>query len=66
MCSGDASRTHEKRLSNVFAWLFTIDATLELGDAAQRIFLDLVNESLPPGDQARDRIPGDPGGRHSR
>lgn len=43
--------THEKQLSNVFAWLFTIDATHELGDAAQRIFLDLVNNSLPPGDQ---------------
>ena len=43
--------THEKQLSNVFAWLFTIDATHELGDAAQRIFLDLVNDSLPPGDQ---------------
>src|SRR5699024_10420120 len=43
--------THEKQLSNVFAWLFTIDATHELGDAAQRIFLDLVNESFPPGDQ---------------
>ena len=39
--------THEKQLSNVFAWLFTIDATHELGDAVQRIFLDLVNQSLP-------------------
>src|SRR5699024_11858672 len=30
---------------------FTIAATHDLGDAAQRIVLDPVNESLPPVDQ---------------
>lgn len=43
--------THEKQLSNVFAWLFTPDATHDLGDAAQRIFLGLVNDALPADSQ---------------
>ena len=37
--------THEKQLSNVFAWLLDADATHELGDRVQRIFLELVNSS---------------------
>lgn len=41
--------THEKQLSNVFAWLLDADATHELGDRAQRIFLELVNSSPPIG-----------------
>lgn len=46
--------THEKQLSNVFAWLLTDGATHELGDAFQRIFLARVNArrsadgQLPP------------------
>jgi len=43
--------THEKQLSNVFAWLFTAGATHELGDAVQRIFVSLVNEALPVDSQ---------------
>lgn len=41
--------THEKQLSNVFAWLLDVDGTHELGDRVQRIFLDLVNTSPPVG-----------------
>lgn len=39
--------THEKQLSNVFAWLLDAQGTHELGDAPQRIFLDLVNAARP-------------------
>lgn len=39
--------THEKQISNVFSWLLTPDATHDLGDAFQRIFLSCVNQSLP-------------------
>ena len=38
--------THEKQLSNVFAWLLAADATHELGDAVQRAFLARVNARL--------------------
>jgi len=40
--------THEKQLSNVFAWLLTVDGTHDLGDAFQRLFVEAVNEDLPP------------------
>ena len=40
--------THEKQLSNVFAWLLTKEGTHELGDALQGLFLDLVNAAIPP------------------
>nr|WP_242630352.1 PD-(D/E)XK nuclease family protein [Kocuria rosea] len=39
--------THEKQLSNVFAWLLAADATHALGDAFQRIFLKRINAGLP-------------------
>lgn len=39
--------THEKQLSNVFAWLLTANATHALGDAFQRIFLERINAELP-------------------
>ena len=39
--------THEKQLSNVFAWLLTKEGTHELGDALQGLFLDLVNAAIP-------------------
>lgn len=32
--------THEKQLSNVFAWLLRVDATHNLGDVFQRIFVE--------------------------
>lgn len=38
--------THEKQLSNVFAWLLRADATHHLGDAFQRIFLARINSAL--------------------
>ena len=39
--------THEKQLSNVFAWLLRQDATHGLGDVFQRILLTRVNAALP-------------------
>ncbi|WP_295690077.1 PD-(D/E)XK nuclease family protein [uncultured Brevibacterium sp.] len=45
--------THEKQLSNVFAWLLNAQGTHHLGDAPQRLFLELVNDSLP----ADSRLP---------
>ena len=41
--------THEKQLSNVFAWLLNSTASHELGDAFQRIFLERINDELPGG-----------------
>lgn len=38
--------THEKQLSNVFAWLLKADGTHGLGDAFQRIFIAEVNRKL--------------------
>ena len=43
--------THEKQVSNVFSWLLSPDTTHDLGDAVQRIFLDLVNRALPTDGQ---------------
>lgn len=43
--------THEKQLSNVFAWLLRPEATHELGDTFQRIFLDRVNAGLSTEDK---------------
>ncbi len=43
--------THEKQLSNVFAWLLDPSATHELGDAFQRIFLARVNAALPEAER---------------
>lgn len=40
--------THEKQLSNVFAWLLQENGTHELGDTFQRLFVQQVNRSLPP------------------
>lgn len=38
--------THEKQLSNVFAWLLRADGTHELGGTFQRIFMDRINTAL--------------------
>lgn len=43
--------THEKQLSNVFAWLLRPDATHELGETFQRLFVEQVNRRLPAGKQ---------------
>ncbi len=43
--------THEKQLSNVFAWLLRADATHGLGDAFQRIFIAEVNRGLVKDDR---------------
>lgn len=43
--------THEKQVSNVFSWLLSPGATHDLGDAVQRIFLDIVNSCLPKDGQ---------------
>lgn len=40
--------THEKQLSNVFAWLLDSDGTHGLGDAVQRLVLTRVNAQLGP------------------
>lgn len=39
--------THEKQLSNLFAWLLTNDETHELGDMPARIFVDEINAVRP-------------------
>jgi hypothetical protein len=39
--------THEKQLSNVFAWLLRADENHGLGDAFQRLFVQHVRQSLP-------------------
>lgn len=44
--------THEKQLSNVFAWLLDKDETHHCGDAFLRIFLDEVNR----GFDGKDRV----------
>jgi hypothetical protein len=49
--------THEKQLSNVFAWLLDIQGTHHLGDAFQRIFLEAVNREL--SDLGQDPIADD-------
>lgn len=41
--------THEKQLSNVFAWLLTANASHDLGDAFQRIFVEGVNQNTATG-----------------
>lgn len=38
--------THEKQLSNVFAWLLSVDGSHRLGNRFLRCFLDEVNVSL--------------------
>jgi hypothetical protein len=38
--------THEKQLSNIFAWLLDDEGTHQLSDAFQRIFLSEVNAKL--------------------
>lgn len=38
--------THEKQLSNVFAWLLDADGTHGVGHAFQSIFIDEVNHRL--------------------
>lgn len=43
--------THEKQLSNVFAWLLRADGTHQLGDAFQRLFVEEVNDRLPTAQQ---------------
>jgi hypothetical protein len=39
--------THERQLSNVFAWLLREDGTHELGDTFQRLFVEQLNRGLP-------------------
>lgn len=46
--------THEKQLSNVFAWLLSVDGTHQLGDAFQRLFVERVNQSLHDSSQLPD------------
>src|SRR5699024_5615354 len=43
--------THEKQLSNVFAWLLDSSGTHGLGDTFQGLFVDHVNTRLPPASQ---------------
>lgn len=43
--------THEKQLSNVFAWLLSSDGTHELGSSFQRLFIEHVNRYLPSASQ---------------
>ncbi|MDA1085782.1 MAG: PD-(D/E)XK nuclease family protein [Verrucomicrobia bacterium] len=43
--------THEKQISNVFAWLLRVDGTHGFGDVFQRIFVEQVNRGLPEESQ---------------
>lgn len=43
--------THEKQISNVFAWLLRVDGTHGLGDVFQRICVEQVNRRLPEESQ---------------
>lgn len=47
--------THEKQLSNVFAWLLNSEGTHELGDAFQEIFVEHVNRDLADIDRLPTR-----------
>ena len=38
--------THEKQISNLFAWLLKRDGTHKLGDAFVRIFVEEINRGL--------------------
>jgi hypothetical protein len=49
--------THEKQLSNVFAWLLDDEGTHQLGDAFQRIFLSEVNSKREVNGKRREPIP---------
>lgn len=49
--------THEKQLSNVFAWLLEASGTHGLGDRFLRIFLDEVNSSVDPLDAFTPETP---------
>ena len=48
--------THEKQISNVFAWLLDTNGTHKLGDAFQKIFLGEVNDGRRHGEPS---IPDD-------
>lgn len=39
--------THEKQISNVFAWLLRADGTHGFGDTFQQMFVEQVNRTLP-------------------
>src|SRR3954468_2554282 len=52
--------THEKQLSNVFAWLLKADAAHSLGGTFQRIFVEEGNREL--GKMSRDPIADQPFG----
>ena len=43
--------THEKQLSNIFAWLLTADGTHHLGDTVQQAFVKRVNDRVAQGRQ---------------
>ncbi len=43
--------THEKQLSNVFAWLLDIGETHGFEELGQRLFVELVNETRSPDDR---------------
>src|SRR5690625_3189054 len=47
--------THEKQLSNVFAWLLNSQGTHGLGDTFQQIFVEQVNQGLADGERLPTR-----------
>ena len=47
--------THEKQLSNVFAWLLNSQGTHGLGDTFQQIFVEQVNQGLAGGERLPTR-----------
>ena len=49
--------SHEKQLSNVFAWLLDAEGTHGMGDVFQRIFLAEVNRRLRRSHRRCPRYP---------
>src|SRR5699024_5135744 len=47
--------THEKQLSNVFAWLLNPQGTHGLGDTFQQIFVEQVSQGLADGERLPTR-----------
>src|SRR5699024_6129993 len=47
--------THEKQLSNVFAWLLNSQGTHLLGETFQQIFVEQVNQGLADGERLPTR-----------
>src|SRR5699024_12234484 len=48
--------THEKQLSNIFAWLLTADGTHGLGEKFQQAFVRRVNQRVNRSEEHTDAL----------